>query len=295
MGSYLANTIVHSLVIKNRINHTQLTVNPTMKIALLQLSFTADMLENKKAVLEYMEQAASQGADLVCTTELCLSPFFPQFPEQDASRYAMRIDDEIVGEFQEACRRLGLVASPNFYLQDGENHYDASLLIDARGELKGMSKMVHICHSPGFYEQDYYNPGDTGFRVYETDIGRIGIVICFDRHFPESIRSCVLQGAQLILIPTANADGEPRELYEWEMRIAAVQNGVFIACCNRVGVEDDMEFFGESFVVDPDGNIIAKAGETEELLAVEIDLALVDVARKKRPYLALRRPESYER
>ena len=265
-----------------------------MKISLLQLSLTPDMLENKKSVLAFMERAASQGAGLVCTAELCLSPFFPQFPGQDASRYAVRIDDQIVAEFREACQRLELVASPNFFLQDGEDHYDASLLINAKGELEGISKMVHICHSPGFYEQDYYTPSDTGFRVYDTDIGRIGIVICFDRHFPESIRTCVLKGAQLILIPTANASGEPRELFEWEMRVAAMQNGVYIACCNRVGAEGEMEFFGESFVVDPDGNIVAKAGEADEILSVDIDLDLVDVARENRPFLALRRPEAYQ-
>ncbi len=265
-----------------------------MKIALLQFSLTADILENKKSVLGFMEQAASQGVDLVCTPELCLSPFFPQYRRQDVSRYALGIDDEIIEEFQQACRQLGLAASPNLYLQEGNYRYDASLLINTRGELAGVSKMVHICQLPGFYEQDYYAPSDTGFRVYDTDIGRIGIVICFDRHFPESVRTCVLKGAQVILIPTANTSAEPRELFEWEIRVAAMQNGVYIACCNRVGVEDAMVFCGESIVVDPDGKVVAKADTSEQLLVAEIDLSLVDLARRNRPYLALRQPQAYQ-
>jgi len=265
-----------------------------MRISLLQFSLTSDVQENKKTVLDLMERAASQGADLVLTPEVCLSLFFPQHPGRDVSQYKLRIDDEIVREFQAACKKLKLMASPNIYLNENGKCYDASLLIDAQGELLGISKMVHICQAPFFYEQDYYMPSDTGFKVYDTDIGKIGIVICFDRHMPESIRTCVLRGAQIILIPTANTTREPRELFEWELRVAAMQNGVFIACCNRVGIEDDMEFYGESIIVDPDGNIVAKAGEAEQILSADINLSLVDEARKNRPYLALLRSETYE-
>jgi len=265
-----------------------------MRITLIQFSPTADIQTNKSAVLDYLEQSASRGADLVITPEVCLSPFFPQHPGRDVSRYEICIDDDVVGEWRAACRKLNLVASPNIYLNENGKRYDASLLINAKGELMGISKMVHICQAPYFYEQDYYTPSDTGFRVYDTDIGKIGIVICFDRHFPESIRTCVLKGAQIILIPTANTTREPRELFEWELRVAAMQNAVYIACCNRVGVEDDMEFYGESVVIDPDGNIVAKAGETEQLLSADIDLSLVDVARKNRPYLELLRPAAYK-
>ena len=266
-----------------------------MRIALIQFSPTSDMQENKKSILDFMEQAASQGADLVCTPEVCLSPFFPQHPGREVSHFAVCLDDPIVKAFQEACRTLSLAASPNIYLQEGDKRFDASLYINACGEVLGTSRMVHICQAPCFYEQDYYTPSDTGFEVYATDIGKIGIVICFDRHLPESIRTCALKGAQIILIPTANTRGEPREMFEWELRVAAMQNGVFIALCNRVGVEDAMDFYGESIVVDPHGNIIAKAGETEQLLIADIDLSEVEVARKNRPYLALRRPETYAR
>ena len=153
--------------------------------------------------------------------------------------------------------------------------------------------MVHIVQAPCFYEQDYYTPSDTGFLVHETAAGRIGVVVCFDRHIPESIRTCVLRGAQLIIIPTANTRDEPLEMFEWELRVPAMQNGVFIAMCNRVGIEEQMDFCGESIVVGPDGDVIAKAGNGEMILYADLDLDRVEESRRARPYLALRRPEHY--
>jgi predicted amidohydrolase len=167
-------------------------------------------------------------------------------------------------------------------------------MIGADGNIQGISKMVHIAQLPGFYEQDYYTPSDTGFRVYDTPLGRIGIVVCFDRHFPESIRTCALRGASLILIPTANTMDEARDLYECEMRAAALQNGVYIAMCNRVGVEGEVVFCGESIVVDPDGNVVAKGNTAEAFVIADLDLSLVAAAHTKRPYLSLRRPDTYE-
>ena len=129
--------------------------------------------------------------------------------------------------------------------------------------------------------------------VYETDFCRIGVVICFDRHFPESIRSCAIQDADLIVIPTANSFGEPLELFEWEIRVAAYQNGIFLAMCNRVGKEGDMDFCGESIIVDPNGNLVAKAGNNVEILYGELDLKEKKKAQSQRPFLKLRRPGKY--
>jgi predicted amidohydrolase len=265
-----------------------------MRLALAQYALGPDVLANLRKGLALMESAARQGAQLIGFPELCLSPFFPQFPGQDASRYAVRIDDESIREFQAACRRWHLAAAPNVYLHEGPRRFDASVLIGADGEIHGVSKMVHIAQVPGFYEQDYYTPSDAGFRVYDTPWGRIGIVVCFDRHYPESIRTCVLRGAALILIPTANTLDEPREVFECEVRAAAFQNGVYLAMCNRIGREGNTVFCGESMVVDPHGEVVAKATEVEELLVTDLDLSHVGVARAKRPYLSLRRPELYE-
>jgi len=155
--------------------------------------------------------------------------------------------------------------------------------------------MVHVAQAPYCYEQDYYTPSDTGFHVYDTPAGKIGIVICFDRHFPESVRTCALRGAELIIVPTANTRAEPMEMFEWEMRIAAMQNGVFIAMCNRVGIEDNMDFCGESIVIDPNGNVVAKANDKEQILYAEIDLGTIATIQIERPYMKLRRTNMYEK
>lgn len=264
-----------------------------MKIALFQPQVDVDIQVNLAKSLAAIAQAASQGAGLISFPEIQFSPFFPQYPGRDAGDYLFPIDHPAVVSLQQACRNHNIVAVPNFYLEESGSHYDASPVIDADGSISGISKMVHVVQAKYYYEQDYYTPSDSGFKVYDTAAGRVGVVICFDRHLPESIRTCTLLGARLIIVPTANIKAEPLDLFEWEMRVQAMHNGVFIAMCNRVGREGEMDFAGESLVIDPFGNVLIKAGDQERLLLAEIDFARVDQARKERPYLALRRPETY--
>ena len=266
-----------------------------MKIALVQPVIGHNMEENLLKSLASMDSASSKGANIICFPEIQFSPFFPQFPGKDVSKYAIAIDHEIVKQIQAKCLELNLACIPNFYLSEGKNKFDASPVINSDGSILGISKMVHIAQVPNFFEQDYYTPSDNGFKVYDTSIGKIGVVICFDRHIPESIRTCVLRGAKLIVIPTANTKGEPLEMFEWELRISAMQNGVFIAMCNRVGKEDNMHFCGESLVIAPDGTVLSKADDTEQILFADIDFSMIDMSRKERPYLSLRRPELYEK
>lgn len=265
-----------------------------MKIALVQPVIGAEMKKNLQKALVHMDIASSKGADVVCFPEIQFCPFFPQFPGKDASEYAMGIDHKIVKQVQAKCLELNLICVPNFYLSHGNNNFDASPLINSDGSIAGISKMVHIAQFPYFFEQDYYTPSDEGFIVYDTPLGKIGVVICFDRHIPESIRTCVLKGAQIIIIPTANTKAEPLEMFEWELRIQAMQNSIFIAMCNRVGKEADMDFCGESLVIAPDGSVITKADDSEQILYADIDFSMIDISRKQRPYLSLRRPELYK-
>jgi len=264
-----------------------------MRIALAQYALGPELTANVAKALEFATYAAKDAVDLIVYPELCVSPFFPQFPDQDVGRYVNELEDHVIQSFQAACRRSRLAASPNVYLREGDRLFDASLLIGTDGGLQGVSKMVHIAQLPGFYEQSYYTPSDTGLRVYDTPLGSIGIVVCFDRHFPESIRTCAIRGASLILIPTANTIAEPRDVFECELRAAAFQNGVYIAMCNRVGAEGETAFCGESTVVDPYGNIVAKGTAREALIIADIDLSHVAAARAKRPYLQLRRRDMY--
>ena len=264
-----------------------------MKIALAQMNIDVNIRKNLKKTLQFMDDAEGKGAQLICFPELQFSPFFPQYSKKDVSDYAFTIEHESIKLLREKCKRLNLVAVPNFYLKENDNHYDASPVIDSNGEILGISKMVHILQIPHFYEQDYYTPSDSGFKVYKTAIGNVGVVICYDRHYPESIRSCVLRAAELIIIPTAIVKGEPLEKFEWEIRIAAMQNNVFIAMCNRTGIEEEMDFCGTSTVVDPNGDIIVKADYKEQIVYADIDFSKIQEIRKQRPYLRLRKPESF--
>ena len=178
-----------------------------MKLAMAQMRMSTFADENLAQTLRFMERAGSAGADLIFFPEVQLSPFFPQYEKADAERWAMSADGPEITAIRDACRKFRIHASPNVYLKQGEKRYDASLMIDPDSEILGISKMVHIAQAKFFYEQDYYTPSDDGFKVYDTPFGKIGIVICFDRHLPDGIRSCAKQGAELVIIPTANILG----------------------------------------------------------------------------------------
>lgn len=265
-----------------------------MKIALAQMKMDSDMESNYKKSIHLIKKAAQTGADMICFPEIQLTPFFPQYEACDASIYAIQMNSRYISGICETCRENHIFSSPNFYIEENGKRYDMSLIIDDEGSIIGKQKMVHIAQCEKFYEQSYYTPSEEGFFVCSTKLGKIGIVVCFDRHYPESIRTEALRGAELIIIPTANTLAEPSELFEWEVKIQAFQNSVNIAMCNRVGVEDGMEFSGGSIVCDYDGNTMALAGSTEELLLADVNLPAAKVKRESRPYTSLRRPNLYE-
>jgi N-carbamoylputrescine amidase len=155
--------------------------------------------------------------------------------------------------------------------------------------------MIHITEYSCFHEQGYYTPGDKGAPVFATRAGKIGSAICYDRHFPEYMRALALAGAELVIVPQAGAVGEwPEGLYEGEMRVAAFQNGYFVALCNRVGEEDCLNFAGESFVCAPDGAVIARAGQgCDEILIADMDLGAIRTSPARELFLKHRRPELY--
>ena len=262
-----------------------------MKLGLVQMSMTNDITANLDKSLKYCDMA--KNCDLIFFPEIQLTPFFPQYEKRCVDNYCIEMDDIAIQKFSEKAKAHNYYLSPNVYLQFKDARYDASLWINPNGEISDIAKMVHIAQNEKFYEQDYYTPSDDGFKVFHTPFGKIGIVICFDRHLPESIRTCALKGADLVIVPTANTKAEPMEMFEWEMRVQAMQNQVFIAMCNRVGTEGEMEFAGESLVIGPNGDVIAKADDKEQLLTCDIDLQKVKDARKKLDYLSLRRPEQY--
>ncbi len=264
-----------------------------MKIALAQMKMSQCIMENYEKTLALIREAAAGGADLVCFPEIQLSPFFPQYEKREASGWVIPAQSPYIYGICNACREAGIHASPNFYVEENGHRYDMNLLIDDTGTILGRQKMVHIAQAECFYEQDYYTPSEEGFEVFDTKLGKIGMVVCFDRHYPESVRTEALKGAELILISTANTKAEPSELFQWEVKIQAFQNSVNIAMCNRTGLEGGMDFSGESIVTDYNGDTVALADDREQILYAEVDLPGAKQCRERRPYTSLRRPELY--
>lgn len=265
-----------------------------MKIALAQMSMVENQSENITKTFQFTDQAVQANVDLLFFPELQFSPFFPQYRKHNIEPYVLSTDDLLFKKISNISLNNDMIISPNTVITENQHVYDASLFYNGALGLQGVSKMVHIMQSPNFYEQDYYTPSDGGFNVFNTKFGKVGIVICFDRHFPESIRSCALKGANLILIPTANIDGEDQRYFEWELRVQARQNSVYIALCNRVGHEGKVLFIGKSMIIDPTGQIITSADDQEKLLIHSIDLSISKNYQLQNQYLNLLRPEKYE-
>lgn len=264
-----------------------------MKLAMFQMANSGSVEGNLAKSLRAIEEAANAGADLILFPEVQLTEFFPQYPGRDVSAYRLTMESDVIHRFRAAAKEHRIMVVPNVYLCENSRPYDTSLLIGRDGAVLGSQKMVHVAQAAQFYEQDYYTPSDTGFQVFDTDCGTIGIVVCFDRHYPESIRTEALMGADLILVPTVNTKQEPMEIFEQEIRVQAFQNSVFVAMCNRVGREDDMDFAGESLLVDANGQTVCKADDTERLILLDADLREAGRIRASRPYTSLRRTELY--
>ncbi|MFK7819543.1 MAG: nitrilase-related carbon-nitrogen hydrolase [Planctomycetaceae bacterium] len=268
----------------------------SVKIALVQQIASEDKAGNVDRGLQAVRSAAADGANVVCFAELAFDRFYPQ---RHATAETLAMADEIPGplfdRFQALAAELGVVIVLNLFERDGENTYDSSPVIDADGSLLAVTRMVHITDYEHFHEQGYYAPGDNGVPVVETKFGRIGVAICYDRHYPEYMRALAVAGAEIVVVPQAGAVGEwPDGLYEAEMRVAAFQNGYFVALCNRVGQEEFIEFAGESFVCGPDGAVLAQAGSgTEEILACGLNLAEIEASCAQRLFLRDRRPDLY--
>jgi beta-ureidopropionase len=267
-----------------------------LRIALVQQPAGPDKAENLRRGLEAMEQAAARGAQVVAFAELAFEPFYPQRP---AAGSPLDLAEPVPGPMTEAfarkARELGVVTLINLFERDGDRTYDCSPVLDADGSLLGRTRMVHITDYDCFHERGYYAPGEMGPVVYETQAGRIGVAICYDRHYPEYMRALALRGADLVVVPQAGAVGEwPEGLYEAEMRVAAFQNGYFVALCNRVGKEERLTFAGESFVCNPAGSVIARAPELEShILVANLDLRQPAASSARRLFLPDRRPELY--
>jgi len=267
-----------------------------MNIALVQQSCSQDKFQNMQRGLNAARKVAEAGANVICFPELAFEPFYPQHNNPDnPHQLAEPIPGPITESFSKLAAEKEVVVVLNLYELDGDKTYDSSPVINTDGSIMGTTRMVHITDYACFHEQKYYAPGDHGAPVYDTPFGKIGVAICYDRHYPEYMRALALNGAEMVIVPQAGAVGEwPEGLYEAELQTAAFQNGYFTALCNRVGEEPKLTFAGESFICDPAGKVIARAGQgTEETLHCDVDPSTVKTSHAKQLFLSDRRPELY--
>ncbi|HSP89994.1 MAG TPA: nitrilase-related carbon-nitrogen hydrolase [Vicinamibacterales bacterium] len=266
-----------------------------MRVALVQHQPGPRQADNVRRGLEAVREAAGRGATLVAFPELAFTPFFPSC--RCGGTLPLELAEPVPGPTSDAYARLaadlGVVVVLNLYEREGDRAFDSSPVIDADGTLLGTTRMLHIAQMPHFYEQDYYTPGDHGMPVYATAAGRIGVAICYDRHYPEVMRSLGLQRADVVVVPQAGTAGEwPDGLYEAELRVAAFQNGYFTALANRVGREPTMTFAGESFVCDPAGRVIARGpAGAEAIVYADLDVSQVPSCHARQLFLRDRRSE----
>ena len=280
-----------------------------IRLALVQMRCSPDPVENRARAVEKIREAAAKGAGVVCLPELYASQYFCQ--EEDHKYF--QLAEEIPGPSSEImgalAKELGVVIVASLFERRAAGLYhNTAIVLDADGTLMGRYRKMHIPDDPLYYEKFYFTPGDLGFRSWDTQKGKLGVCVCWDQWFPEAARLTALSGAQLLFYPTA-IGWHPSEKEEyghgqhssWEtiQRGHAIANGCYVAAVNRVGHEAPaggagIEFWGQSFVCDPTGTIIAKGGvHEEEIITVDIDFARVELQRTHWPFLRDRRIESY--
>ena len=275
-----------------------------LPIALVQMRCSDDAAANLEKALARIEQAADDGARVVCLQDLFRSPYPCQSEEAARFDWAESIpgpSTEALGKLAGA-RGIAIVASLFERRTQGLYHNTAAL-IDAGGGLAGLYRKMHIPDDPLYYEKYYFAPGDLGFRAFDLQGARVGTLVCWDQWFPEAARLTALAGAQILFYPTAigwqfdesaEVDRAQHDAWETIQRSHAIANGVFVAAVNRVGREGGIRFWGQSFVADPFGRVLARASaDAEETLLVECDLSLVEQVRRNWPFLRDRRVDAY--
>ncbi len=284
------------------------TESKPVTLGLIQAKADSDPATNLQATLAKVEQAAANGANIVCTQELFATEYFCQSEHHDNFRLAETIPGDTTEAFQRLAKSWGIVIIVSLFEKRSAGMYhNSAAVMDADGSLLGIYRKMHIPDDPLYHEKFYFTPGDLGFRVWDTRFGKIGVLICWDQWYPEAARLTAMQGAELLFYPTAigwhpsekeKYGEQQRDAWQTIQRSHAVANGCFVASVNRVGHEtpvggEGIEFWGGSFVAGTSGEILSQAGLDESVLLLEVDLGKVDVARTHWPFLRDRRIDAY--
>jgi N-carbamoylputrescine amidase len=270
-----------------------------IRAAIVQTGWTGDKQSMIDHNLDYAKQAASQGAQVICFQELFYGPYFCQVQDAEYYEYAEEVPNgPTTQRFQEVARDLGMVMVLPIYEQEQSGVlYNTAAVIDADGTYLGKYRKTHIPQVKGFWEKFYFRPGNMGYPIFDTAVGRIGVYICYDRHFPEGWRALGLAGAKIVFNPTATSRGLSSYLWKLEQPAAAVANMYYVGAINRVGVEDlgDNDFYGTSYFVGPRGQFVGDVASDhdEELVVRDLDMDAIDEARNQWAFYRDRRPDQY--
>ena len=264
----------------------------------------ASIADTKKMMIdkhvEFIKQAADQGAQVTCLQEIFYGPYF--CAEQDTRWYeiAEQIPDgPTIQHMQELAKQHSMIlVVPIYEVDTSEEYYNTAAVIDEHGEYLGKYRKHHIPHcDPGFWEKFYFKPGNLGYPVFDTSAGKIGVYICYDRHFPEGARELGLSGAEIVFNPSATVAGLSEYLWKLEQPAHAVANQFYVGAINRVGTEAPWsigEFYGQSYFCDPRGQIMVEGSrDKDEVIIADLDLDLIEEVRNTWQFFRDRRPESY--
>ncbi len=280
-----------------------------VKAALTQVALKGDTSESPDAIrdrmieahIPFIEQAGKAGVNVLTFQEVFTQPYF--CPSQDAKWYAAAEkipDGPTTRLMQDYAKKYSMVIVVPIYEEDITGvYYNTAAVIDADGRYLGKFRKVHIPQVAGFYEKFFFKPGNAGYPVFDTAYCRLGVYICYDRHFPEGWRALALNGAEYIVNPSATVAGLSQYLWKLEQPAAAVANGVYIGACNRVGTEEPWnigKFYGSSYIVNPRGQFLCEGSEDrDEMVVADMDMEVVREVRNLWQFFRDRRPETYGR
>ena len=265
-----------------------------MKLAGIQISCHEEKERNITKATKFAQIAAEKGAQIICFQELFTNPWFPREMDKKHFSFAEMVDGPSIKPMQELARRYNVVLICPIFEKGEDAFYNSAVVIDAGGEILGSYRKAHIPQIPLWEEKFYFLPGNLGFPVFQTKFSIIGVQICWDNFFPEGSRILALKGAQIIFSPTAAAFAS-QEKWETVISSNAISNGVYIFRVNRVGSEEKQDFYGRSFCVSPEGELLDKpTGMKEGIALIEINLKHIEEVRKEWPFFKDRRPEIYE-
>jgi agmatine deiminase len=278
-----------------------------LTVGLVQMRMSASFQANLSRALGLVEEAAREGAEVACLPELFTAPYFPQYEGGDgvgASDYTDTVPGRVTRELRRCAKAQGVaIIGGSVHESCGGRLYNTCPVIDAQGRLLGKYRKTHIPHDENFFEQHYFQPGDTGFKAFDLAGARVGALICFDQWFPEAARCLALEGAEVIFYPTAigtvkgvrQREGDWHQAWENVMRGHAIANSLAVCAVNRCGAEDRMRFWGGSFVCDAFGRTLSRLGAGEGVLVQRVDLDHGAEVRQGWGFFRNRRPQCYRR